>query len=75
MIVLRKMRDWLRKHLSLFHQRPSNGERAIKQIEPILQEMRENNNRVRNAVDQMVEETEIGEGIMANDNVINNTRT
>lgn len=75
MRVLRKIRDWLRRHISVFRKRPANGELAISQIEPILQEMRDNNTRVRNAVDQIVEETTAGERIMANDHVINHTRS
>ena len=75
MTSLSNMRDWLRKHWAVFYRRPANGERALAEIEPILQEMRENNNRVRNAVDHMVEETAAGERMMANDHVINNNRS
>ena len=67
MTSLSNIRDWLRKHWAVFHRRPANGERALAEIEPILQEMRENNNRVRNAVDHMVEETAAGDDFNAVD--------
>lgn len=74
MTSLKEMRDWLRKHWSVFSRRPVNGKRAVSQIEPILQEMRDNNTRVQRAVDQLVEDTAAGKRIMADDHVINNTR-
>lgn len=75
MTSARKIRDWLRKHRSIFRKRPSNGERALDQIEPIIQELRENNSRVRDAVNHICEETAAGKRIMANDHIINNNRS
>ena len=72
MTGLKEMRDWLHKHWSVIRSRPANGEHALAEIEPILQEMRDNNARVRKAVDEMVEETDEGKRIMANDHIINN---
>lgn len=66
------MRNWLQKHWAVIRSRPANGEYALAEIEPILQEMRDNNARVRKAVDEMVEETVEGKRIMADDHVINN---
>lgn len=75
MTVLKRMLNWVSRQRLALWRKPSNGRIALKEIEPILLEMRKNNARVHKAVEKMVVETEEGKRIMANDHIINHNRT
>ena len=75
MTVLRKINSWVHKHWSVIRHRPDNGEHAVQDIEPILEEMRNGNKRVCKVVEKMVEDTATVQRMIADGTISNDNRT
>ncbi len=73
--MLRRISNWVSMHWSVFRQKPVNGEDAVKEIEPILKEMRSNNKRVSKAVEKLVDDTATCKRMMADGTIVNDNRT
>jgi hypothetical protein len=75
MTVLRKINSWLLKHWSVLWHKPNNGELAAREIEPILREMRGNNDRVNKALVNLTNDIAAAQRMVADEHVADDPGT